>query len=92
MDGEFIRHVGIGVLFMPIGIASSAFDELVVALLRPSPDFDVDDDDDAAGGIAVFNSSGDLVRTVGPGGLTGVWLHHGAVVVTRFDWCCLVLA
>jgi DNA-binding beta-propeller fold protein YncE len=31
VDGEFIRHVGVGELKSPTGVAASAFDELVVA-------------------------------------------------------------
>jgi DNA-binding beta-propeller fold protein YncE len=31
VDGEFIRHVGVGVLRGPCGVACSSFDELVVA-------------------------------------------------------------
>jgi DNA-binding beta-propeller fold protein YncE len=31
VDGEFVRHVGVGVLHFPRGVACSAFDELVVA-------------------------------------------------------------
>jgi DNA-binding beta-propeller fold protein YncE len=31
VDGTFVRHVGVGVLKTPIGVACSAFDDLVVA-------------------------------------------------------------
>jgi hypothetical protein len=52
VDGEFIRHVGVGVLSHPMGVAVSAFDELVVA-------------DSSNGCLRVFSSTGDLLATVG---------------------------
>jgi hypothetical protein len=54
VDGEFIRHVGVGVLRDPQGVAASAFDELVVA-------------DYGRRRIRVFSSAGDLLATVGEG-------------------------
>jgi DNA-binding beta-propeller fold protein YncE len=49
VDGQFIRHVGVGVLHAPCGIACTAFDELVVA--------------DSNERVAVFSASGDLIAT-----------------------------
>ncbi len=67
IDGTFIRHVGVGVLSHPEGVAASAFDELVVA----------DCGNDC---LRVFSSTGDLVATVGAGrGFTGVAVHGGGV-------------
>jgi hypothetical protein len=31
VEGEFVRHVGVGELSLPSGVACSAFDEIVVA-------------------------------------------------------------
>jgi DNA-binding beta-propeller fold protein YncE len=67
IDGEFIRHVGVGVLCRPEGVAASAFDELVVA-------------DFANSRLRVFSSTGDLLASVGAGrGFTGVAVHGGGV-------------
>jgi hypothetical protein len=67
VDGEFIRHVGVGVLSGPQGVAASAFDELVVA-------------DYGNRRLRVFSSTGDLLATVGAGrGFTGVVVHGSTV-------------
>jgi DNA-binding beta-propeller fold protein YncE len=54
VEGEFIRHVGVGVLGRPHGVAASAFDELVVA-------------DKGNDRVAVFSAAGDLVTTMAVG-------------------------
>jgi DNA-binding beta-propeller fold protein YncE len=61
IDGEFIRHVGVGALLSPQGVAASAFDELVVA-------------DAGNGRVVVFSDAGDLLATLGEGYFTGVAL------------------
>ncbi len=66
VDGEFIRHVGVGVLSDPHGVAVSAFDELVVA-------------DTGNRCLRVFSGTGDLLATVGDGHFTGVAVHGGTV-------------
>jgi hypothetical protein len=67
IDGEFIRHVGVGVLSRPESVAASPFDELVVA-----------DPDNRC--IRVFSSTGDLLATGGAGrGFTGVAVHGSTV-------------
>jgi DNA-binding beta-propeller fold protein YncE len=66
IDGEFIRHIGVGVLKDPQGVAASAFDELVVA-------------DAGNRCLRVFSATGDLLATVGEGRFTGVVVHGGAV-------------
>jgi hypothetical protein len=66
IDGELIRHVGVGVLRRPRGIAASAFDELVVADFGNSC-------------LRMFSATGDLLATVGATGFTGVAVHGGAV-------------
>jgi hypothetical protein len=63
VGGEFVRHVGVGVLRSPQGVAASAFDELVVADMC----------------LRVFSSTGDLLASVGAGHFTGVALHGGRV-------------
>jgi DNA-binding beta-propeller fold protein YncE len=66
VEGEFVRHVGVGVLKYPHGVACSASDELVVA--------------DASGGrIVVLSASGELLTTVGCGAFTGVAIHGGTI-------------
>ncbi len=75
VDGQFIRHVGVGVLRLPQGVACSAFDELVVG-------------DCSNGRVAVFGASGDVVSTMGlaeggdsdGGDAVGVAVHGGAIV------------
>jgi hypothetical protein len=62
--GEFIRHVGVGVLRYPQGVACSAFDELVVT---------------DSGSLRVFSGSGDLLASVGDGYFTGVVVYGGTV-------------
>jgi tripartite motif-containing protein 2/3/tripartite motif-containing protein 56 len=70
VDGEFIRHVGVGVLCGPSGVAASAFDELVVA-------------DTGNWRLRLFSSTGDLLVTVGDGGFTCVAVHGSTVLATR---------
>jgi tripartite motif-containing protein 2/3 len=67
MDGDFVRHVGVGELSNPCGVACSASDELVVASYGSSC-------------IVVFSASGDMLKTVGSGHLSGVTVHRGTVV------------
>jgi sugar lactone lactonase YvrE len=71
VDGEFIRHVGVGKLRGPIGVACSAFDELVVTDTRNSC-------------IRVFSGVGDLVMTLGEAPCFGVALH-GSSLFTHLD-------
>jgi hypothetical protein len=68
IDGEFIRHVGVGVLKDPVGVACSAFDELVVS-------------DTGYDRIAVFSDVGDVLMSFGDGDqdFRGVAVHGGAV-------------
>jgi DNA-binding beta-propeller fold protein YncE len=65
VDGEFIRHVGVGKLSNPAAVACSAFDELVVA--------------DTNTRISVFSASGELLKTMGCGGFGGVAIHGGTI-------------
>jgi hypothetical protein len=66
VDGEFIRHVGVGVLSHPMGVAVSAFDELVVA-------------DTGNRCLRVFSSTGDLLASVGEGSFITVAVHGSSV-------------
>jgi hypothetical protein len=54
LEGEFIRHVGVGTLRQPVGVACSAFDELVVAEYYGDL-------------IVVFRASGEVLHTIGDG-------------------------
>jgi DNA-binding beta-propeller fold protein YncE len=66
VEGAFIRHVGVGVLSGPQGVACSAFDELVIA-------------NSANRCVRMFSDVGELLLTFGDGYVTGVAIHGGAV-------------
>jgi DNA-binding beta-propeller fold protein YncE len=73
VDGQFIRHVGVGMLRGPCDIACTAFDELVVA-------------DRGNGRVAVFSASGDaIVASAVDGGCAGVAVHGSTVFALPFD-------
>jgi DNA-binding beta-propeller fold protein YncE len=77
-DGEFIRPVGVGILDGPIGVACSAYDELVVA-------------DSRRGRIFVFSDAGELLMTFGDGGFRGVVVHGSTVFAHDSEACqCVV--
>jgi DNA-binding beta-propeller fold protein YncE len=69
VDGEFVRHVGVGVLKNPSGVACSSCDELVVA-------------DTGNCRVRVFSDVGDLLMTMGDGFFTGVVVHGAVVLAT----------
>jgi hypothetical protein len=71
VDGEFIRHVGSGVLLNPQGVVCSAFDELVVAEYGNRR-------------VAVLSSSGELLKTMGRGVFTSVVVHGDTIFA--FDY------
>ncbi len=66
IDGQFIRHIGVGVLKHPEGVACSAFDELVVA-------------DTGNCRIVVFSDVGELLMSFGERYFTGVAVHGSTV-------------
>ncbi len=73
VDGQFIRHVGVGMLRGPQSIACTAFDELVVA-------------DSGNSCVAVFSASGDLIATSAvDGACAGIAVHGGTVFAQLFD-------
>ncbi len=81
VDGEFVRHVGVGSLMHPWGVACSATGELVVA-------------DTGHRRIAVFASSGELLRTLGDGDFKGVTIHGSTIFAVDCDStskACVVL-
>jgi DNA-binding beta-propeller fold protein YncE len=79
VEGQFIRHVGVGVLNNPRGVASSTVDELVVA-------------DSGNRRVAVFSASGDLVATSAvDGGCTDVAVHGSTVFALSGRSQCVVL-
>jgi DNA-binding beta-propeller fold protein YncE len=66
VEGEFVRHVGVGKLKWPSGVACSAFDELAVA-------------DSGSNRVVVFSASGEVLHTMGDGrfsGFTGIAIHR----------------
>jgi DNA-binding beta-propeller fold protein YncE len=78
VEGEFVRHVGVGMLRRPHGVACSAFDELVVA-------------DDGDMRIAVFSASGEMLTALAGDGFTGVAMHGGTVFAQTYtDSKCVV--
>ncbi len=72
VDGDFIRHVSLGLLTRPTGVACSAFDELVVA--------------DTNNRVSVFSASGELVTTIEMDcrALGGVAIHGGTIFVQDY--------
>jgi DNA-binding beta-propeller fold protein YncE len=77
VEGEFVRHVGVGRLDCPYGVACSAFDELVVA-------------DFGNRRVAVFSASGEMLTTIGRGGFMGVAMRGGTILApTCGDECVL---
>jgi DNA-binding beta-propeller fold protein YncE len=72
VDGEFIRHVGVGVLEHPHGVACSAFDELVVA-------------DTGNDRVVVFGAGGELLKAMGDCTFRGVALHGGTIFAQDYD-------
>ncbi len=66
VEGEFVRHVGVGKLRYPAGVACSAFDELVVA-------------DYGSDRVVVFSASGELLKTMGSGDFMSVAIHGGTI-------------
>jgi DNA-binding beta-propeller fold protein YncE len=79
VDGEFIRHVGVGVLKYPRSVAASPYDELVVA-------------DTGKSRTVVFSSEGDVAVTMGRGDFTGVAVHGGTIFAADFNRKCVVFA
>jgi hypothetical protein len=72
IDGEFIRHVGVGLLNGPEGVACSAFDELVVA-------------DTGNRRVAVFSDVGELLMSFGDGDFRGVVVHGSTVFAQDYS-------
>jgi DNA-binding beta-propeller fold protein YncE len=67
VDGTFLRHVGVGVLKSPVGVACSAFDELVVA-------------DYGGRRVRLFSASGALLKAFGDDiHVSGVAIHGGII-------------
>jgi DNA-binding beta-propeller fold protein YncE len=78
IDGASVRHVGVGVLKFPVGVACSAFGELVVA------DFDNQH-------VALFSVDGKLLKTMGGGQFVGVAMHGGTVFAQDYKKRCAVV-
>ncbi len=78
VEGEFVRHVGVGELNLPQGVACSAFDEIVVADWRNRR-------------VVVFSASGEMLHTMGGAGLSGVAMHGGTIFAQTYgeDKCVM---
>jgi DNA-binding beta-propeller fold protein YncE len=74
VDGEFIRHVGVGAVSGPQGVACSAFDELVVA-------------DHGNKRVAVFSASGELLKTMGRRDVTSVAINGDTIFAHGNEKC-----
>jgi hypothetical protein len=72
VTGRFVRHVGVGVLSNPRGVACSTFDELVVA-------------DTGHRCVRLFSDAGEVVKSFGDGDATGVALRGCTVYVQECD-------
>jgi DNA-binding beta-propeller fold protein YncE len=72
VEGEFVRHLGVGKLRWPNGVACSAFDELVVA-------------DTSNRRVVVFSASGEMLHTTGHSRFTGVAVHGGTIFAQDLD-------
>jgi hypothetical protein len=77
IHGEFIRHVGVGVLKWPQGVACSAFDELVVGNVG----YDC---------LCVFSDAGELLKTFGVGSFTAIAIHGRVVFAASLCNECIV--
>jgi DNA-binding beta-propeller fold protein YncE len=77
VEGEFVRHVGVGKLKWPSGVACSAFDELAVA-------------DSGNKRVVLFSASGEMLHTMGDGNFTGVAIHGGTIFAQSHDECVVL--
>ncbi len=78
VEGEFVRHVGVGKLRGPVGVACSAFDEIVVA-------------DWINTCVFVFSASGEMLHTMRGGWFSGVAMHGGTIFAQTYnDGKCVV--
>jgi hypothetical protein len=71
VEGEFVRHVGVGELHRPLGVACSDFDELVVA-------------DWGNRRVVVFSASGEPLTTMAEGVFVGVAIHGGTIFAQEY--------
>jgi hypothetical protein len=71
VDGEFVRHVGVGRLTYPQGVACSAADEIVVA-------------DFGTRRVVLFSASGELLKTMGRGDFSGAAIHGGTIFAQNY--------
>ncbi len=77
VEGEFVRHVGVGELSFPQGVACSAFDEIVVA-------------DNGNERVVVFSASGEMLKTMGRGPFTGVAIHGSTIFAQDYYSKCIL--
>jgi hypothetical protein len=78
VDGQFIRHVGVGTSASPRGVACSAFNELVVA-------------DVGSRCVRVYSDVGDLLMTFGDGDFSG-FAVHGSTMWAGLKSSCVLLS
>ncbi len=93
VEGEFVRHVGVGVLSGPHGVACSAFDELVVSdfgnIVLRRRFADGSSQSDCNPRVVVFSASGELLKTMGrddsPPDIRGVAIHGGTIFAQDYS-------
>jgi hypothetical protein len=76
VEGEFVRHIGVGKLNWPTGVACSAFDELVVASWGNDR-------------VVVFSASGELLKMMA-GDFRGVAIHGGTIFAQDWNSKCIL--
>jgi DNA-binding beta-propeller fold protein YncE len=72
VKGGFVRHVGVGKLNRPSGVACSAFDEIVVA-------------DGGYSRVVVFSAKHKVLHTIGGGNFSGVAMHGVTIFAQTYD-------
>jgi DNA-binding beta-propeller fold protein YncE len=70
--GEFDRHMGVGQLRAPTGVACAALDDLVVVDLGSKR-------------VVAFSASGELLKTMGHGDFSGVAIHGGTIFAQDYN-------
>jgi DNA-binding beta-propeller fold protein YncE len=72
LDGSFIRHVGVGVLGRPYGVACSDYNEIIVP-------------GGILGDVVVFSDTGKVLKRMGCSDFCGVATHGGTIFAQAYD-------
>jgi hypothetical protein len=91
VDGEFIRHVGMREVVKPSCVACTAYDEIVVADKGRHRVDELVLADNCRSRIAVFSASGELLKTMGGGGFSGLAVHGSTIFAQNYaNECCVM--